>query len=96
MFIWRDDRIGNTLAEAVLEAADRGVKIIITKDQYGSVSEMAEETRQSFFHKKTTVKFKFMAEVLNHFIDVKIEAPSSKQKENPLVEKILNHPNITV
>lgn len=96
MFIWRDDRIGNTLAQALLDAADRGIKISITKDQYGSVSEMAEETRQSFFHKKTSGKFKFMAGALNKFIDVKVEASSARQKENPLAEKIISHPNITV
>ena len=32
MFIWRDDRIGNDIAQAVLEAAQRGVQVEISAD----------------------------------------------------------------
>ncbi|MBR5020740.1 MAG: hypothetical protein IKY17_03840, partial [Oscillospiraceae bacterium] len=35
MFIWRDDRIGNRMAQAVLTAADRGAKVYISVDRYG-------------------------------------------------------------
>ena len=42
MFIWRDDAIGNTVAEAVLRAADRGVSVFISVDRYGVVLEKAE------------------------------------------------------
>jgi len=52
MFIWRDDEIGNRLAQAVLKSADRGVKATISVDKYGSVLEHLEESRKSFFHKK--------------------------------------------
>ena len=39
MFIWRDDAIGNEMAEAVLAAAERGVKVTISVDRYGVVLE---------------------------------------------------------
>ena len=42
MFIWRDDAIGNRIGEAVLSAAERGVKVFISVDRYGVVLEKAE------------------------------------------------------
>ena len=50
MFIWRDDEIGNRMANAVLSAADRGVKVCISVDRYGVVLEKSEESKKSFFH----------------------------------------------
>ena len=52
MFIWRDDRIGNDIAQAVLEAAQRGVQVEISADRYGVVLEKSEECKRSFFHKR--------------------------------------------
>ena len=37
MFIWRDDNIGNTVARALLAAAERGVQVEISVDRYGVV-----------------------------------------------------------
>ena len=51
MFIWRDDKIGNRMAEAVLSAAERGVKVEISVDRYGVLLEKSEECKRSFFHK---------------------------------------------
>ena len=53
MFIWRDDAIGNRIAAALLEAADRGVQVDISVDRYGVVLEKAEECKRSFFHNNT-------------------------------------------
>ena len=50
MFIWRDDVIGNRVAQAVLDAANRGVAVEISVDRYGVVLEKAEECKRSFFH----------------------------------------------
>ena len=50
MFIWRDDTIGNRLAQAVLHAAERGVQVTISIDRVGMVLERCEEYRHSFFH----------------------------------------------
>ena len=43
MFVWREDKIGNQIAEKLLEAANRGVNIHIIKDKLGMVFELAEE-----------------------------------------------------
>ena len=55
MFIWRDDAIGNRMAEAVLKAADAGVKVRISIDRYGAVLEKSEESKRSFFHKRQSL-----------------------------------------
>ena len=56
MFIWRDDSIGNKIAEEILNAADRGVRITIMKDKVGSIFEREEENKKSFFHNNCDVK----------------------------------------
>ncbi len=40
MFIWKDDATGRRMAELLLEAADRGVIVDITKDAKGDVFEL--------------------------------------------------------
>ena len=64
MFIWRDDEIGNKIGEAVLNAANRGVKVYISKDRYGVVLEKSEETKKSFFHKTQTLSEKIKINTL--------------------------------
>ncbi len=39
MFIWKDDRIGRQMAGLLVELADRGVKVFITKEATGDVFE---------------------------------------------------------
>ena len=51
MFIWREDAIGIRLANAVLSAADRGVRVTISVDRVGMVLERCEEQGRSFFHR---------------------------------------------
>ena len=55
MFIWRDDAIGNAMARAVLDAAERGVSVTLSVDRYGVVLEKCEENKRSFFHKKQSL-----------------------------------------
>ncbi len=95
MFIWRDDEIGNCMAEAVLAAAERGVKVRVSIDRYGLVLEKAEEAGRSFFHKKTTFIERVKIAALMRLYP---ENHRGKQKDihTPLYEKILSHPNITV
>ena len=40
-FLWCDDEIGNKLGRAILEAADRGVKVKIHKDRVAAVYDAA-------------------------------------------------------
>lgn len=55
MFIWRADTIGCAIADALLDAADRGVKVDISVDRYGFVLEKCEECMNSFFHERPTL-----------------------------------------
>lgn len=56
MFVWREDRIGNQIAEKLLEAANRGVSVHIIKDKLGMVFELAEENKKSLFHNEFDLK----------------------------------------
>lgn len=92
-FLWRDDEAGNLLGEAVLAAADRGAQITIHKDRIAAVYEYTGGNKQSFFHKRIDPIRGFQA----WFLGTVYRAPGSfKQKPNPLAQRILEHPNITV
>jgi cardiolipin synthase len=39
MFIWKDDRLGREIASLLLGAADRGVKVFVTKEEVGDFFE---------------------------------------------------------
>jgi cardiolipin synthase len=96
MFIWRDDRIGNEMAEAVLAAAERGVKIKIVKDKQGEVFEKSEETKQSFFHKRFNLWSSIKAKAFDIMYPSKKKAQKAIQQPNPLVSRMLSHPNIFI
>lgn len=92
-FLWRDDEAGNLLGEAVLAAADRGAHVVIHKDRIAAVYEYTGGNKQSFFHKRVDPIRGFQA----WFLGAVYRAPGSfKQKPNPLAQRILEHPNITV
>jgi cardiolipin synthase len=93
MFIWRFDCIGILMAENLLKAANRGVKITIIKDKLGGVFEIAEESRKSFFHNEIGVIDKTKA----YWID-KGYPMRGKGKlevvENPMFEAMKQQKNI--
>ncbi|HSK04091.1 MAG TPA: phosphatidylserine/phosphatidylglycerophosphate/cardiolipin synthase family protein [Kofleriaceae bacterium] len=92
-FLWRDDEAGNMLGDAVLAAADRGVKVTIHKDKIAAVYEYTGGNKQSFFHKRVEPIRGFQA----WFLGAIYRAPGSfKQRPNELSERILAHPNISV
>lgn len=92
MFIWRDDRIGREMAEAVLAAADRGVRVEIVKDRYGAVLELAEESRRSLLHPRTTAIEGLKARAL-HALYAR-EAKKPERGESPLYRRLASHPSI--
>ncbi|HEY1549883.1 MAG TPA: phosphatidylserine/phosphatidylglycerophosphate/cardiolipin synthase family protein [Kofleriaceae bacterium] len=92
-FLWRDDDAGNLLGEAVLAAADRGADVTIHKDRIAAVYEYTGGNKQSFFHKRVDPIRGLQA----WFLGAVYRAPGSfKQRPNPLSERILAHPKITV
>lgn len=95
MFIWRDDEIGNVLAAALLRAMDRGVKVSISKDRYGAVLELAEESQASFFHKHPTVCERAKAAFLRRFYrHGKRLRPQIKNAE--LYTRFIHHENLSL
>ena len=96
MFIWRDDLIGNKLANELLKAANRGVKIQIYKDRTGAIYELAEEKRQSFFHKTNNTYLKYSALLVNYFYPLQGKTGSQKQRENELTKELSRHKNIQI
>ncbi len=96
MFIWRDDEIGNRLAQAILKVADRGVKTTISVDKYGSVLEHLEENRKSFFHKKLNATEKIKIWGLSVFYPEHRAKKKEKDIASELYNQLLSHPNIQV
>ncbi len=92
-FLWRDDECGNALGQAVLESAERGVKVGILKDRIAAVYEYTGGNKQSFFHKRVDPVRGFQAWFLGAVYRAK---GSFKQRPNPLAQAIVDHPNIEV
>ena len=96
MFIWRDDEIGNKMAQAVLIAADRGAKVHISVDRYGVVLEKCEEGKKSFFHKKQSFSEKAKIRALELFYPENGCAGNVKDAYSGIYKRVMEHPNITV
>ena len=96
MFIWRDDKIGNRMAEAVLTAADRGAKVSISVDRYGVVLEKCEEGKRSFFHKQMTLSEKTKAWLLEKLYPENSRPGNVKDEYTETYKRVMTHPNITV
>ena len=96
MFIWRDDAIGNRIAQAVLDAAERGVQVDISVDRYGVVLEKAEECKKSFFHKEQSLTEKVKTATLELLYPMPGAPRSARDEESALYRAIMSHPNIRV
>lgn len=96
MFIWRADEIGKRMAEAVLRAADRGVKVEISVDRYAIVLERSEESTHSFFHEHPSlVEWWKIGGIKLSYPDLCMKKPP-KATHHDLQQKLLAHPNVTV
>lgn len=96
MFIWRDDAIGNRMARAILEAADRGVDVTVSVDRYGLVLEKAEECKRSFFHKDCTLPERLKIVTLELAYPMPGAPKRARDEETPLYRAVMNHPHIHV
>ncbi len=94
MFIWREDNIGIVLAKCVLDAADRGVKITLSKDLIGGIFEHAEEHRLSLFHPKLPPLLAFKSAVLAVGYPMKGKPSKVIRTLHPLAHALLHHPNV--
>ena len=96
MFIWRDDAIGNEIAEHLLGAVNRGVKVFVSADKYGSILEHTEESRTSFFHKKLNFSEKFQIGFLRLFYGFKESPKFTGDKVSELYKKLIKNENFTL
>ena len=96
MFIWRDDAIGNRMAEAVLCAAQNGAMVQISVDRYGVVLEKCEECKRSFFHKRQSLAEKVKICALELAYPQNGKTGHVKDVYTPLYQRIMEHPNIQV
>ena len=96
MFIWRGDNIGKTVAQAVLNAAEREVKVFISVDRYGLVLEKCEECTHSFFHEKPTLQELIKIKTLEFFYPFLADRNAHAPDHIHLLEKMLSHPNIKI
>ena len=96
MFIWRNDTIGCTLVRELLAAADKGVKVTVSKDRYGVICERCEESRQSFFNRQTSLaeKLKIAALALFYNRDRSHAPRDTEIDSGPLLRALSEHPNV--
>lgn len=95
MFIWRNDEIGRCIAAEILKAADRNVKVTISKDRYGAVLEYCEECKSSFFHRDPTGWELISSFALEWFYHLGLTKPSNRPEDaDELYYSFINHRNI--
>ena len=98
--IWRDDEIGNALAKEVLSAANRGVRVMIEKDQLGAVAELSDQNGQSLFHKDLWKQnpMMYLYCICSHIFYNKLKffEKYPLQDDNEVFNKLDGHKNITL
>jgi cardiolipin synthase len=90
-FEWRDDETGQSVARALLAAADRGVEITILKDRLGGFYEHLAATKQSFFHKEINLGARWQLWGLMMFYG---RWGSLRQAPSRLAEALVGHPRV--
>lgn len=96
MFIWRDDYIGNQMIDILYAAAQRGVKVTISKDALGGIFELSEEHRQSMFHKDFRLRQYVQGLFLDKMYPMNGKSPNQKQQKNVKLDGFLAHSNISI
>ena len=93
MFVWRADAVGHEIGRAVLEAADRGVRVLLRKDVGAFMYERLEMNRKSLFDRKVSLtKRAAWALIGLTFPDTFVEDAYTAE----LGERLLAHPRISV
>ncbi len=92
-FNWRTDPTGIAMGEALLKAADRGVKVTIFKDRVGAFYEYSEASRQSFFHQDVDLKVRVQAFLVMAAYG---RMGSMRQAPSPVAAALVAHANVVV
>jgi cardiolipin synthase A/B len=88
-FVWRDDVTGNRVGAALLRAAERGVHVLIHKDQSALAYEHTGGSGQSFFHKDLRPRQRATHAALRAAYGLPRGYP---QRANPVAEALRVHP----
>lgn len=93
IYVWRSDEVGHRVGEAVLAAAERGVKVKIIKDIGAIMCEVIEMNRKPFLSRELPwlkrLVYKLIAPT---FPDTFVEDDYTSE----LADKIQAHPKITI
>ena len=93
MYVWRADEAGCRVGEAVLEAADRGVRIHVIKDVGALMFELIEMNRKPFFPRKVPLWKRLAYKLIGFsFPDTLVR----DTHDQALGVRLLAHPNVTV
>jgi cardiolipin synthase len=92
-FIWRDDATGREVARAILDAAERGVRVTICKDLVGAIYEHFDENQRSFFHPAIELRERIRVRLLR-LVYGRPRLP--RRPTAPLARQLLEHPGIAV
>lgn len=90
-FEWRDDATGQSVARALLAAAERGVELTILKDRVGGFYEHLAACKQSFFHKRIDFRARWQLWGLMMFYR---RWGSLRQAPSPLADALAAHPRV--
>lgn len=96
MFIWRDDKTGNMILEALIKKAEEGLLITIKKDRFGAAFEKAEENKQSMFHKKVNTSVNLMAFMVDKMYKYHKKPRGYKQQPNDRLTYFRTFPNVVI
>ena len=93
MYVWRADEAGTRVGEAVLAAAERGVKVHIIKDIGAIMCEVIEMNRKPFFPRKIPLLKRMVYKIIARTLpDPFVE----DNHDQDLGATLLAHPNVTV
>jgi len=93
MYVWRADEAGTRVGEAVLAAADRGVKVHVIKDIGAIMCEVIEMNRKPFFPRRIPLLKRIIYKIIGRtFPDTFVE----DEHDQELGTRLLAHPNVTV
>ena len=93
MYVWRADEAGIRVGEAVLAAAERGVKIRVIKDIGAIMCEVIEMNRKPFFPRRIPLLKRIIYKIIGRtFPDTFVEDEYNQE----LGALLLSHPNVTV
>ncbi len=93
MFVWRADGIGNSIADALISAADRGIKIHITKDTDAFLYECIEMNRQPLFKKNLPSSKRLVYKLMSYtFPDTYIHDSFTDDAG----QRLMSHKNVTM